>query len=140
VAAHTLGLPWLLALAAIAARPAHAQVAAPRAARDLERGRVLSSGDIATESTDPRALQLVGWVTRRTIRMGQALRAPALAPPQLVRAGETVTVRLVAAGITVAREGTAMMAGAFGDRVRIRFDAHRSLTGVVAGRSTVWIQ
>lgn len=138
VAARPVGLRWLLLLAA-AAPLAHGQ-AAPRAARDLERGHMLSAADIRAEPTDPRALQLVGWVTRRTIRAGEPLRAPAVAPPPLVRAGETVSVRLVAAGITVARDGTAMMAGALGDRVRIRFGGQHSLTGVVAGPSTVRIQ
>jgi flagella basal body P-ring formation protein FlgA len=134
---RSLGLGWLLLLAAVP--PGQAQ-AAPRAARDLTRGLALSAADMTGDPTDARILHLVGWVTRRAIRAGEPLREPAIGPPQLVRAGETVSIRLVATGMVVARTGTAMMAGALGDRVRIRLDDQHSLTGVVSGPKTVRIQ
>jgi flagella basal body P-ring formation protein FlgA len=58
----------------------------------------------------------------------------------MVHTGETISILLVAAGITLTREGTALMAGSLGDRVRIQLDKNRSLSGVVAGPATVRIQ
>ncbi|MBA4070819.1 MAG: flagella basal body P-ring formation protein FlgA [Gemmatimonas sp.] len=143
--AHAIGLCWLLLLAT-AVPSAHAQAsaatgtsAAPQATRDLGRGHVLAASDIRADAPDPQGPQLVGWITRRVVRAGEPLRAPAIAPAPLVRAGTPVTVQFVTAGLTVAREGTALTTGAFGDRVHIRLDEHRSLDGVVAGPSMVRI-
>jgi flagella basal body P-ring formation protein FlgA len=143
--AHVVGLCWLLLLAtAVPSAKAQASAAtsapaAPRAARDLGRGHVLAASDMRADTVVPPGPQLIGWITRRVIRAGEPLRAPAVAPPPLVRAGAPVTVQFVTAGVTVAREGTALMTGAFGDHVHIRLDEHRSLNGVVAGPSTVRI-
>ncbi len=136
------GLRWILLFLATAVSQTAAQAnapAVPRATRDLGRGHALSAADIWTESTEAQGPQRIGWITRRTIRAGEPLHAPAVAPPPLVRAGEPVSVRLMAADVMVAREGTAMMTGALGDRVRIRFAGQYSLTGVVAGPSDVRI-
>lgn len=100
---------------------------------------MLAASDIRADTLVLPSPQLIGWITRRVIRAGEPLRAPAIAPPPLVRAGAPVTVQFVTAGVTVAREGTALMTGAFGDHVHIRLDEHRSLNGVVAGPSTVRI-
>ena len=125
-------------LFAVAARLAHAQ-GIPRASHRLDRGRTLTTADIAADSGDLRARSLVGWVTRRAIRAREPLRPPAVAPPPLVHAGEVVSVEFVADGITVARRGTALIAGTLGDRVRVRFDDDRSLDAVVAGPSMVHV-
>jgi flagella basal body P-ring formation protein FlgA len=145
VTAHAVGLCWILLLAtAVPSAQAQANTAtsapvAARAARDLGRGHVLAASDISVDALNPPNPQLIGWITRRVIRAGEPLRAPAIAPPPLVRTGTPVTVQFVTAGVTVTREGTALMTGAFGDHVPIRLDEHRSLNGVVAGPSTVRI-
>jgi flagella basal body P-ring formation protein FlgA len=142
---RAVGLCWLLLLAtAVPSAKAQASVAtrapvAPLASRDLGRGHVLAASDIRADALAAPDPQVVGWITRRVIRAGEPLRAPAIAPPPLVRAGTPVTVQFVAAGVTVAREGTALMTGAFGDHVHVRLDEQRSLNGVVAGPSTVRI-
>lgn len=141
--AHVIGLCWLPLLATVvpsaraqAGAPTSA-VTAPRAARTMERGHVLAASDISADALDSLGPQYVGWVTRRVIRTGEPLRAPTIAPPPLVRAGTRVTVELVTTGMMVAREGTALTTGAFGDHVHIRLDERQSLNGVVAGPSTV---
>lgn len=127
-------------LCLVAAAPlAHAQ-AAPHATRNLERGHALRLADITSDSTDPATRRVVGWVTRRAVRTGEPLRSPAIGPPPMVRTGETISIQLVAAGIRLTREGTALTSGSLGDRVRIQLANDRSLTGVVAGPSTVRIQ
>jgi len=138
---RALGLGWLLLLATTAPR-ATAQATAqatPRAARDLARGVTLSAADIATDSTDVAPHRIVGWVTRRMIRRNEPLQTPAIGPPLLVRAGAGVRIRLLADGFTVARDGTALVAGALGDHVRVRLDGTHSVTGVVAGPALVRI-
>lgn len=109
----------------------------PRAAHHLVRGQVLARTDIAANGSDAQIGEFIGWITRRPIRIGELLRAPALAPPDLVRSGDSVTVRLMIADVSVAREGTATMSGALGARVRVRLDARHSVTGVVAGPELV---
>ena len=133
----------VLALIGIAccAMVAHAQNAAqnagPLAARDIARGVELTAGDIAGDSA---AASRIGWVTRRVIREGEALKEPAVAPPQLVRAGTEVTVRAETGGVLVTRTGTALSSGSFGDRVRVRIDAQHIITGTVASAATVKVQ
>jgi len=136
--ARWVAISGFLCLVAAAPR-AHAQTVA-RATRDLERGHALQRADIRSDSTDPATRRVVGWVTRRAIRAGEPLRSPAIGPPPMVHTGETISILLVAAGITLTREGTALMAGSLGDRVRIQLDKNRSLSGVVAGPATVRIQ
>lgn len=118
---------------ASAARPA---TSALRAARDLPRGLTLSLGDITAEA-DGNAASIDGWVTRRMVRQGEALREPAIAPPQMVHAGGVVRVQATVDGIVVSRDGTALGAGVLGERVRVRLDAQRTITGTVTGPATL---
>ena len=114
------------------------QEPAPRvvahAARELARGTVLTSADIATDAAAPSVL---GWETRRLVRAGEALRAPAIAPPTLVVANSVVQVVADVHGVRVSRPGTALGAGALGEKVRIRLDQQRTITAIVAGVATV---
>ena len=66
-------------------RPCRSCGARHRARRRAHRGRHRRRLRIAVSH--------VGWVTRRVIHAGEALKEPAVAPPQLVRAGAEVTVR-----------------------------------------------
>lgn len=130
-----------VAALAIAASPARAQRAAPVAARDIPRGTELTAADIAADSGSANApLSLIGWVARRVIHEGEALREPAIDSPRLVRAGADVTVRAELGGVVVTRPGTALMAGSLGERVRVRIDSEHFVTGIVAAPATVRIQ
>ena len=125
------------------------QPAAPRAARELARGTVLALADIAVDATTVVATgatgaaattvgpTIVGWEVRRLVRAGEVLRAPAITPPTLVFAGTTVQVVADVDGVKVSRPGTAMGAGAIGERVRIRLDQQRTIIAIVAGPATV---
>lgn len=111
--------------------------AVAHAAHELARGTVLTSADIATGATGATAPSVVGWETRRLVRAGKSLRAPAIAPPTLVVANSVVQVVADVDGVRVSRPGTALGAGALGERVRIRLDQQRTITAIVAGVATV---
>jgi flagella basal body P-ring formation protein FlgA len=143
VATRLVAIAAAVAVALTVAAPlAHAQgpVGQPVASRDLARGVVLTRDDIECDSTaSTSAMRLVGWGTRRLVRKGEPLREPAVAPPVLVTAGSSVTVRATVGGVTATRDGTAMAGGALGERVRVRLDTQRYITGTVAGPATVHI-
>ncbi len=137
-----------LALAGVASC-AHAQTAAPIAApsatpvaaRDIPRGVELTAADIAADSAGAAVVaSRIGWVTRRVMRAGEALSEPSVAPPQLVHAGASVTVRAETGGVVVTRPGTALMSGSLGERVRVRIDSQHIVTGIVSASATVKIQ
>jgi flagella basal body P-ring formation protein FlgA len=128
-------------LLAIVASYAQPQGAVPIAARDIPRGVELTVADIAADSAGPSvAASRIGWVTRRVMRAGEALSEPSVAPPQLVHAGASVTVRAETGGVVVTRPGTALMSGSLGERVRVRIDSQHIVTGIVAASATVRIQ
>lgn len=139
-----LAVAALLAGAAIlspfAVREAGAQVQA--AARDLPRGHVLEEGDMVA-STGGEGVTAVadsvkpGWVTRRVIREGEPLRAPAVAPPPMVARGDTVTVRWQISGVGITMPGIALGSAAAGETILVRVDALRRVSAVVKGPSTV---
>jgi flagella basal body P-ring formation protein FlgA len=121
--------------------PAVSQTATPVAARDIPRGVELTAADIAADSAGTAvAASRIGWVTRRVMRAGEALSEPSVAPPQLVHAGASVTVRAETGGVVVTRTGTALMSGSLGERVRVRIDSQHIVTGIVAASATVKIQ
>lgn len=114
----------------------------PVAARDLERGEVLTAADIryvaaSGEQATHAPASLVGWRTRRLIDEGEPLREPAVSPPDLVRAGETVQAVYRGRSIVLRVTGTAAGSGAMGERVLVRVDARRRLEGVVIGPALV---
>jgi flagella basal body P-ring formation protein FlgA len=114
------------------------------AARELPRGHVLTADDIrsggARSTPAARRSTLVGWTTRRAIAAGEPLRAPAVAPPAAVRAGEKVAVVWRDAGIELRLAGTAAQDAPVGARVAVRVDARRRLEGTVVGPALVRIQ
>lgn len=133
----------LITLVGAVLAPAVAQPAAapaPRAARPLARGQTLAATDIdagagATGTGD--AARLVGWTTRRMIAAGEVLRAPAVAPPAAVRAGDAVALVYAADGLTLRLNGTAAADAPLGGRVAVRVDTRRRFEGVVAGPGLV---
>lgn len=121
--------------------PAPASAQRPAATRDLPRGHVLEAGDIehatASREEDDAALPAPGWVTRRMIRSGELLRAPAVVPPPLVARGDTVTVNWRVAGIRIARKGVALGDGFRGDTLLVRVGALHRVRAVAKGPSIV---
>ncbi|HET9453553.1 MAG TPA: flagella basal body P-ring formation protein FlgA [Gemmatimonadaceae bacterium] len=94
------------------------------AARDLARNTVLATSDIApgpdhTVNEAGPALPL-GWVTRRAIRAGERLATPAIAPPRLVRRGESVTLLYDDGALQVSRRGDAMRDAALDEVCAVR--------------------
>lgn len=119
---------------------ARAQASDARAAHDLARGTTLTAGDIVVDSgAAPTPSLPLGWVTRRIVHTGELLHAPAIAPPQLVRAGTNVTISAATGAVIASREGIAMSGGALGEQVHVRLDARRTITGTVAGPASVRI-
>jgi flagellar basal body P-ring formation protein FlgA len=120
----------LLALTLLATGAA-AQEEPPVAARDLARGVALEAADVLGGS------ELVGWVTRRVVREGEVLRPPAIAPPEMVRSGDTVQGIWRHGGMEIRVQGRAMNSAAEGERVSVRVDARRRFEGVAAGSGVV---
>jgi flagellar basal body P-ring formation protein FlgA len=130
----------LSAAGAAAAQPAGA--GPPTAARDLPRGHTLAAADIAVAAAagpaaEGEAVVGPGWVTRRTIREGEPLREPAVAPPLVVRAGETVEAIWRQGGMELRVRGTALGNAAAGQRVAVRLDTRRRLEGTAAAPGQV---
>jgi flagella basal body P-ring formation protein FlgA len=128
---------------AVAAEVAEATY--PVAARDLARGEVLALTDIVSVSSSASADEnaadsLVGWTTRRVISAGEPLRAPAVSPPDLVKAGDTVQAVWRGKTIELSIGGTAAGSAALGERVLVRVDARRRLEGVVIGPALVQLE
>ncbi|HEY0970386.1 MAG TPA: flagellar basal body P-ring formation chaperone FlgA [Gemmatimonadales bacterium] len=116
------------------------------AKRDLPRGVAITVTDVdvvvtASASTRARGGERpgLGWVTRRVVRAGEALRPPTVAPPPVVHAGGPVTVVWIVDGIRVTREGTALGTALAGERVVVRVDAQRRVTGTVTGPGLVTV-
>ncbi len=129
-------LAGLLAGAAVAAA-AQAPVAtaspAPVAARVIPRGAVLVADDIAPVAGVPDTGRRVapGWIARRRIDLGEPLRPPAVVPPMVVQAGDTVLATLRQDGVALTVRAVALGAAAVGDRLAVRLDVHRRFEGIL---------
>lgn len=121
------------------------------ARHDLARGVVLTAHDIDTLVVDGAAAGrpsravadapvAPGWRTRRVVRGGEPLRAPAVAPPPLVARGATVTLVWESAALRLTRQGTALGDAHRGDRVTVRVDATRRFTGIATASGTVVVR
>lgn len=114
------------------------------AARLLPRGTVLTERDIAlTPATNASATTPIdtaaraGWVTRRLVRAGEVLRAPAVAPAPLFHANHPVRFLVQRDGFQLSLDGVAVIAASLGDTIPVRLGAKRRLSGVVSGRDEV---
>lgn len=145
--------PLLLGLAALAAllagRPAAAQAAdeavVPVAARDLDRGEVLTRADVAFAPAGDRRTsgvveRPVGWVTRRVVAAGEVLRAPTIARPDAVRSGDPVLLVWRDGGVELRIRGKAMGSAALGERITVHVDGRRRFEGVVESPTLVRLQ
>ena len=118
----------LVALVALDAGLAHAQVTTTRAAfatRLLPRGTVLTADDIVYRDTTLRGPVdtnhvSAGWVTRRLIGAGEVLRMPAVERPAMVSANEPVSVEWADRNVLLTVRGIVTRNAALGERVTVR--------------------
>jgi flagella basal body P-ring formation protein FlgA len=108
------------------------------AAHDLARGLTLADADLSFSTSvqwraprrDERAVE-TGWITNRRVTTGEPLREPAVSPPPAVRPGDAIRVVWSAGGITISLPGTAAGQAAIGERVNVRAETGKRLSGIV---------
>lgn len=117
----------------------HAQPAATadalQAARDIPRGAVLEAADIDAAGDEAKAI--LGWVTKRLIRVGEVLRPPAIAPAELIRSGDTVQLLWRDGDLEIRMTGRAMGSAAEGEAVLVRVDTQRRFEGIAEAPGVV---
>jgi flagellar basal body P-ring formation protein FlgA len=121
------------------ARALVAATALPAGATLTEEHLATAEIDIASEQgavfTD--AAPLLGRTLVRPLDSGDALRSNSLSKRQWFASGETVVVRAVGPGFTIAGEGQAMTPGLEGHDVKVRFESGRTVTGRAVGERSV---
>jgi flagellar basal body P-ring formation protein FlgA len=145
--AHPYLVVALALLLALSASIAHAQRPAQRVAiatRSLARGTVLSADDFVYRDTTMRAPVEpsrvdTGWVTRSAIAAGDVLREPAVQPPIVISANQTVDLEWQDVNVRLIIRGTATRNASLGDRVIVRTDAGRRIEGTVIAPGRVRI-
>ena len=108
-------------------------------ARSLATGEVVQPSDIVWSTAvgapfdAPSAVdQVIGLAARHPLRQGDAVLAHDIAPPLLVKIGNTVLVTYAEDGITVTLEGKAMASAAAGESVNVLNPASKKLIEAVA--------
>jgi flagella basal body P-ring formation protein FlgA len=114
------------------------EMLAPTAAHDLERNITIAVDDIMLAPTvewgpprDRGVTVEAGWITRRRITRGDALKSPAVAPPIAVRPGDAVQLVFETDGISITLQGRAAGQASVGQRVAVRADTGKRLEGIV---------
>ncbi|WP_431469884.1 flagellar basal body P-ring formation chaperone FlgA [Sphingosinithalassobacter sp. LHW66-3] len=115
--------------------------------RAVVRGELLAAGDFSFESLPAAAArgalgadEAAGMEARRNLREGAVVRRSDVQPPQLVRRGEPVTIRVVRGAMVIATSGRALSNGGEGDLVRVvATSTNRTLDGIVDGSGSVRI-
>lgn len=139
----------VVALSIVSTRGAGAQSAPamrrmPIAAHALARGEVLVADDIEFRDTTMRALVdtnqiAAGWITRRAIAAGEVLRSPAIEPPTVVTANQSVEVEWKDQNICLTLRGIATRNAFMGQRVTVRMDRGRRVEATVVAPGRVRI-
>ena len=128
--------------------PVTVQVFAPGwvAAADLPAGTVIGTGhlrpgevDVAGGALGTGEIAIAGRTLARPLAAGEPLRAADLRARQWFAAGEPVQLVAVGRGYSVSGQGQALGPGIEGQRVRVRTDSGRIVTGlpVASGRVEV---
>jgi flagellar basal body P-ring formation protein FlgA len=147
--ARSIILSIVVVIVAVAAVASCAGAQAPLthvaiAARALTRGTVITVDDIIYKDSTVRASGdssrvAPGWVTRRMIAAGELLRVPAVEPPNVVQANQSVDVEWKDQNIELLLRGTVNRSGAIGDRVTVRTESGRRFEGTVVAPGRVRI-
>ncbi len=133
-----IALAAMAVLAWPAAGGAQADTTSAVAARRIARGATLSEGDfVAAPGTGSRNPVAPGWIARRVIQPGEALRPPAVAPAAVIQSGRAVRYTVERAGIQLVLSATSLSAGALGDTIPVRLDARRRVLAIVSGPGNV---
>jgi flagella basal body P-ring formation protein FlgA len=114
--------------------------------RDIERGEILSEGDVATTQVDVRSLPsgdlltnadaIVGKAAKINLQSGKILTAGMLEMPTLVHRGEAVVVYVAIGDAAVTLSGIALDDGVLGEEIRVRNpDSRVIITATVTGPS-----
>lgn len=110
----------------------------------LAAGTALSAADFRLDeielTREPAAVmqdagELDGKVLTRSLAAGQALRRDAMRAPPTVASGEAVKILVVGQGFTIASEGISMGAASEGQKLRVRTESGRVVTGELRGRT-----
>lgn len=101
----------------------------PVATRNLERGEIVSSGDISLEVVNTSLVRqgqladagsIIGKEVKRPVAKGDPFRVAALDAPLVVKRGDPVEIKLEAGAITVNTMGVALGNGRIGERIRVK--------------------
>lgn len=131
-----------------AATPATPTAAAPRAnvdvltwARNIVAGEIVQPQDLvwgkaavapSNAPSDPDAM--VGQAARRALRAGAAVTAYDVAAPQVIKAGETVTLTFQDGGLTLQLHAKALSGGGLGDSINVQnVSSKKIVIAVVSG-------
>lgn len=136
---------WLLGAALIVGfLVPRASAQAPVASGDLPRGTVIEAQHIRADSATHRTRSVdadrtarTGWVTRRLIREGEPLLAPAVRPPHLIAAGDSVEIVARRGTVSVRVRGVASGAAGRDEPVTVRIGPDRRLRGTAATAGVV---
>lgn len=119
-------------------------------ARPVAPGGTLTRDDVRLDERSVNGLvsgyfthadEVIGKQMRRSLGVGQALTRLAVLAPKLVSRGERVVMLAGSGGLEVRVEGTALMDGAVGDRVRVRNErSRRVVEGTLAPDGTVRVR
>lgn len=108
-------------------------------AHSIAAGQIVQAADLiwakaATEPVDaPSSLdQVVGMAARRPLREGDAVESRDIAPPILVKAGDTVEITYADEGVTLTLQGKATSNAAAGDSFSVLNTASKKLIEAVA--------
>lgn len=120
------------------------------AATDIPRGKLISASDIQIEkramsmlkgSVLSRMDEVAGQVARSTIFPGQVITSRQLAPRQLVKRNQNVTVEAKAGGLVVRSQARALMNACAGDViVCMNPDSKEEFQGTVRGDGVVVVE
>jgi flagella basal body P-ring formation protein FlgA len=118
------------------------------AAAELQRGQIVTTDDITFADRELNKLRgasinsvddVVGKRLMRRIRAGQVITSNHVENPPLVERGDEVFLLVEFNGITVGCSGKASQKGGRGDRILVRNQYGRNLTGVIKDGRTVVI-
>ena len=108
---------------------------AQEVASDLSR---LKPGAFEQLVDDPK--RLVGYTAVRPLLAGDPLLLNDWRPVAVVRAGDRVKVAVTGTGFELSSDGQAIDSGKVGDRVRVRLDDGRIISGVATSLGAVAVQ
>lgn len=118
-------------------------------ARPLVAGQVISDSDLVTLNGDISHLPtgvardpdgVIGKTVRNSLGAGQTIRFDQLAPPVVIRQGQTVKVISKGQGFAVSAEGKAVNNAAPGQAVQIRMNSGQTISGTTRADGSVEIE